>query len=88
MHGDKHSLQIVDGQKTIVCKLQNNLLGMTSVAYPIDQSHLPGWFKELPFDIETMEQSIIDAKLKNLLGVLNWDYSSKGKTDLVNLFFS
>lgn len=88
MNGDKYSLSIVDGQKTIVCKLQNNLLGMTSVAYPIDQLQLPNWFKELPFDAASMEQGIIDAKLKNLLGVLNWNYESQDKSDLSNLFFA
>lgn len=88
MHGDRYSSLIVDGQKTIVCKLKSNLLGMTSIAYPIDQLNLPAWFKELPFDTEAMEEGIIDAKLKNLLGVLNWEYGSRDKAELSNLFFS
>ena len=44
MNSDRYSLTIMDGQKTIVCKLKNNLLNMTSVAYPIDQLQLPEWF--------------------------------------------
>jgi hypothetical protein len=66
-------MQIMDGQKTIVCKLRNNPLNMTSVAYPIDEQRLPEWFKELPFDHTAMEEAIIDKKVGNLLNVLNWD---------------
>jgi len=88
MNGDKYSMTIMDGQKTIVCKLKNNLLGMTSVAYPIDQMNLPNWFKELPFDIEEMEATVIDAKIKNLLGVLDWDLESKKKTSIIKKFFA
>jgi len=73
MNSDKYSMQIMDGQKTIVCKLKNNPLNMTSVAYPIDEQRIPQWFKELPFDHIAMEQTIIDKKVGNLLNVLNWD---------------
>ena len=34
------------------------------------------WFKELPFDHTEMEAVIIDKKISNLIGVLNWDLSS------------
>jgi len=73
MHGDNYSLTIVDGMKTIVCKLKQNPLGYTSVGYPTDESHIPQWFKDLPFDDNEMEAGIVDQKVENLLGVLNWD---------------
>lgn len=73
---DQHSLSIVDGMKVIVCKLKFNPLGMTSIAYPIDEKRLPEWFKELPFDDEGMEAAIIDAKIDNLIGVLDYDLST------------
>ena len=76
MNGDKYSQEIVDGMKVIVCKLKQNPLGYTSVAYPTDELRLPDWFKELPFDNEAMEETIIDNKLGNLIGVLNWDVAS------------
>jgi len=76
MNGDKYSQTIVDGMKVIVCKLKQNPLGYTSVAYPTDELRLPDWFKELPFDNEAMEETIIDNKLGNLIGVLNWDVQS------------
>ena len=76
MNGDKYSQTIVDGMKVIVCKLKQNPLGYTSVAYPTDELRLPKWFKELPFDNEAMEETIIDNKLGNLIGVLNWDVQS------------
>lgn len=71
-HSDQYSLDIVDGMKTIVCKLKFNPLGMTSIGYPTDEKRLPEWFKELPFDDAEMEKAIIDAKVENLIGVLNW----------------
>lgn len=87
MNNDRYSLAIMDGQKTIVCKLKHNLLNMTSVAYPIDQLQLPDWFKELPFSTEEMEETVIDAKLKNLLGVLDWNLESRAKSDILKKFF-
>ncbi len=72
MNGDKYSQEIVDGMKVIVCKLKQNPLGYTSVAYPTDELRIPEWFKELPFDDTAMAEVIIDNKLDNLIGVLNY----------------
>jgi len=72
MHGDQYSLSIIDGMKTIVCKLKDNPLGYTSVGYPTDETHIPQWFKDLPFDDTLMETTIVDQKVENLLGVLDW----------------
>jgi hypothetical protein len=73
MHGDNYSTQVVDGMKTIVCKLKVNPLGFTSVGYPTDELHIPQWFKDLPFDDDLMEATIVDQKVENLLGVLGWN---------------
>ena len=73
MNGDNYSQQIVDGMKIVVCQLRDNPLGMTSVAYPTDELRLPDWFKELPFDDEGMERSLVDEKIENMIGVLKWD---------------
>jgi DNA polymerase elongation subunit (family B) len=86
MHGDNYSLAIVDGMKTIVCKLKDNALGYTSVGYPTDESHIPQWFKDLPFDDSLMEATIVDQKVENLLGVLEWDIPSH--TDIKTTFDS
>lgn len=72
---DKYSMRCTDGSKIVVCKLKPNLTKMDSVAFPIDEPHLPNWFKELPFDHDAMEETIIDAKIENLVGVLDWDMS-------------
>jgi DNA polymerase elongation subunit (family B) len=72
MNGDKYSQEIVDGMKVIVCKLKQNPLGYTSVAYPTDELRIPEWFKDLPFDDTAMAETIIDNKLDNLIGVLNY----------------
>ena len=76
MNGDKYSQQIVDGMKVIVCKMKDNPLGYTSIAYPVDEMRLPQWFKDLPFNHSEMETAIINNKLDNLIGVLEWDLSS------------
>ena len=86
MHGDNYSMAIVDGMKTIVCKLKDNPLGYTSVGYPTDETHLPAWFKELPFDDSEMEGTIVNQKVENLLGVLEWDIPSH--TDIKTTFDS
>ncbi len=81
MNGDNYSMQIVDGMKTIVCKLKSNPLGWTSIGYPTDEQRLPQWFKELPFDDSEMEATVVDGKVDNLLGVLDWDLASATNTD-------
>jgi DNA polymerase elongation subunit (family B) len=86
MHGDNYSTTIVDGMKTIVCKLRDNPLGYTSVGYPTDELHIPQWFKELPFDDSKMEAGIVDQKVENLLGVLEWRISEN--TDINTTFDS
>ena len=87
MMDDKYSMNIVDGMKVIVCKLKDNPLGFTSVAYPVDELRLPQWFKDLPFDHDEMESTIIDNKLDNLIGVLNWDIRSTEQSNTFNKLF-
>jgi len=87
MNGDKYSQEIVDGMKVIVCKLKQNPLGYTSVAYPTDELRIPEWFKELPFDDAAMAETIIDNKLDNLIGVLNYPLEdTKQDTTFHSLF--
>jgi DNA polymerase elongation subunit (family B) len=81
MNSDNYSMQVVDGMKTIVCKLKSNALGWTSIGYPTDEMHLPQWFKDLPFDDSEMEATVVDQKIDNLLGVLNWDLASATNTE-------
>ena len=87
MYGDNYAVNISDGAKVIVCKLRNNPMGFTSVAYPVDELRLPQWFKELPFDDADMEATIIDAKLDNLIGVLDWDIVGTEQTNTFNKLF-
>ena len=81
MNSDNYSMQIVDGMKTIVCKLKSNALGWTSIGYPTDEQRLPAWFTELPFDNALMEATVVDQKVDNLLGVLGWDLASATNTE-------
>jgi hypothetical protein len=87
MNSDKYSMEIMDGMKTIVCKLKPNPMGFTSIGYPTDETRLPEWYKELPFDSEEMEQGIITKKIENLLGVMKWDLAkAEDKTTFDSLF--
>ncbi len=81
MNSDNYSMSIVDGMKTIVCKLRSNALGWTSIGYPTDEQRLPKWFTELPFDNDAMEATVVDKKVDNLLSVLNWDLASATNTE-------
>ena len=87
MNGDKYSQNIVDGMKVIVCKLKDNPLGFTSVAYPTDELRLPKWFQELPFNHAEMETTIINNKLENLIGVLEWDLNSTTQDNTFSSLF-
>jgi len=87
MNGDKYSMGIVDGMKVIVCKVKANPLGYTSIAYPVDEMHIPKWFQELPFDHAEMEATIVDNKIDNLIGVLDFDLASTEATSTFNSLF-
>ena len=86
LNGDNYSQRIVDGMKIVVCKLRSNALGFTSIAYPTDELRLPEWFKELAFDDAEMERTLVDEKVENLFGVLDWDLRSN--TDVRSTFDS
>lgn len=86
MHSDSRSIEITDGMKTIVCKLRDNPLGLTSIGYPTDESRIPQWFKDLPFDQDLMEDTIVTQKVENLLDVLDWDITNT--TNITNTFTS
>ena len=88
MHGDRYSVEITDGMKTIVCKLRDNPMKMTSIAYPIDEPRIPQWFQELPFDHDLMETTIIDKKIDNLIGVLKWDLRNASNSETFEDLFS
>lgn len=79
--GDKYSMRITDGYRIVVCKLKPNHLRMRSIAYPVDEPHLPEWFKGLPFDDSLMEETIIDKKIANLVGVLGWNLKATKHSD-------
>jgi len=86
-NNDMASIRITDGTKVIVCRLKSNAFGIYSISYPIDQINLPDWFTSLPFDSEAMVEGIIDQKVNNIIGTLNWDLSrSKESKTLENCF--
>lgn len=88
MNSDQYSQKIVDGMKVVVCTLKSNPLGITSIAYPTDELRLPKWFLELPFDDLDMERKLVDEKIDNLLGVLDWKirYDTNTNSTFSSLF--
>jgi hypothetical protein len=87
-HSDNRSMEITDGQKAIVCKLRSNNYNITSIAYPIDEMRLPEWFKDMPFDHGAMEETIINNKVENLIGVLDWDIRASDQTNTFESLFA
>jgi len=87
MNSDAYSMNIVDGMKVIVCKLKSNPMGYKNVAYPTDELQLPDWFKQLPFDNESMELSVLDKKISNVLGAMKWDLSRINDSEALDEFF-
>jgi DNA polymerase elongation subunit (family B) len=86
-HGDQYSMPITDGMKVIVCRLKNNAMGYTSIAYPTDELKIPKWFKELPFDEEAMEEAVLDKKIDNVIGQMGWDLSNINASESLQKFF-
>lgn len=86
MYNDRQVTRITDGTRIIVCKLLKNAFKMDSVAYPIDEPHLPDWFKGMPFDHKAMEEAIIDKKIGNLVGVLEWDLTDTREKAAEDMF--
>jgi DNA polymerase elongation subunit (family B) len=87
LNQDRYAVEIVDGMKCIICKLKPNTFKLKSVAYPIDATKIPQWFQDLPFDHELMEQTIVDKKLDNLIGVLKWDMSDANASETFDNLF-
>ena len=87
INSDNYANEIVDGMKTIVCRLKDNPMGFTSVGYPTDETRLPEWFKALPFDDNHMENTVVSKKLENLLGVLKWDLDKAAANNTYNDLF-
>lgn len=85
--GDQYSMSIVDGMKIIVCKLRNNNMGYTNIAYPIDEQHLPEWFLNLPFDEEGMLESVLMKKIQNVIGAMGFDLSRANESLALEEFF-
>ena len=86
-NSDAYSLTITDGMKVVVCKLKNNPMGYTSVAYPTDELNLPQWFKDLPFDEEAMEETVLDKKVSNVIGPMGFDLSRTTQSETLSTFF-
>ena len=86
-NSDNYSLSIMDGAKVIVCRLKNNPMNYASIAYPTDELKVPQWFKELPFDEDAMEAAVLDKKIGNVLGVMNWDLNRANNAETLDAFF-
>jgi hypothetical protein len=87
INSDNYANEITDGMKTIVCRIKDNPMGFRSVGYPTDETRLPEWFKNLPFDDHHMETVVVTKKLENLLGVLKWDLDKAAAKNTFNSLF-
>ena len=62
-------------------------MGYKSIAYPTDETNLPQWFKELPFDEVEMETAVLDKKIQNVLGQMGWDLTRTKESEAFGEFF-
>ena len=88
-NNDKHSTRIIDGTRIIVCKLKPNPDGITRIALPIDQHRIPKWFKNLDFDVSSMEDTILEEKIRNIFECTGFEIrvGSGGTHDALQQFF-
>lgn len=85
IYKDKRTPKILDGNKIIVCKLKpNNAFNMNSVAFPVDLAIFPEWFKSLPFDEQSMKDSVVDTTIDTIFGVLGWKLSLESALNKVD----
>ena len=85
IYKDKRTPKILDGNKVIVCKLKpNNAFNMNSVAFPVDLAIFPEWFKSLPFDEQSMKDSVVDNTIDTIFGVLGWKLSLESALNKVD----
>jgi hypothetical protein len=49
--------------------------------------HIPDWFKEMPFDEEAMEESVLNKKINNVLGAMGWDLTRMNESKVLGTFF-
>jgi hypothetical protein len=62
-------------------------MGYKNIAYPTDELQLPEWFKHLPFDNDEMEKSVLDKKIQNVLGAMQWDLTRINDSEALDEFF-
>lgn len=85
IYKDNRTPKILDGNKVIVCKLKpNNAFNMNSVAFPVDLDIFPEWFKSLPFDEQSMKDSVVDTTIDTIFGVLGWKLSLESALNKVD----
>lgn len=72
--------KIHDGDKVNVLFLKPNNHNIERVAIRVNEEYIPQWFQELQFDDEAHEKKLIDKKLQNIFGGLNWEFEERNHT--------
>lgn len=76
VYDDKVSPKVLDGGKVLVCKVNpKNQFGIKSISIPRDINTVPEWFKQLPFDEQSMKDSVVNKTMDSIFGILNWGLS-------------
>jgi hypothetical protein len=63
MNSDNYSQGIIDGMKTIVCKLKANPLNWTSIGYPTDELHIHNGSRNCHLMMLQWKQQLLIKKL-------------------------
>lgn len=87
IHNEQHIERIGNQSKVVTCKLKTNDFGYKNISYLTDQTKFPEWFKAMPFDSETMLETIYYKPIITIFGVLGWDVNLIRKgTKFTNTF--
>jgi len=71
--------------KTYYLKKKNHL-GIENIAIPTDLDDLPEWFENLPFDMDRIEQNLIDSKVEILYNSIGWRIPTQAQAEMENAF--
>ena len=75
VNNDMASPQLMNGHRLIFLKVKYpNKYNIKNIGLPYDIDIIPDWFKELPFDTDSMIDSILMKKIENLTAPMDWKF--------------
>lgn len=73
--------QIQDGDHVSVLYLRPNDFQIDTVAVKVEETYIPEWFRDLPFDNDRNEDRLITKKIDNIFGALGWNLDAESEEE-------